>query len=680
MTKKKKKIVYAICIITLILITIFAISTTTYAADWDLQIGEEDGTNVADGLAGILTYGAKAIVLVILIVIKFLLSGIVSSGGGAGFTVDLTPADIIFNKLPITTINFFNENTSGLGFISSLQSSVSLWYVTIRNIAVIILLGILLYVGIRMAISTVAAEEAKYKKMFKDWAVSLVLVYVLQYIMIIVIDINNVLVNILKSAFAVDSGNEALANVMTYLYSEAWSVSFTQGVGCTILYGILIMITFLFLIMYLKRVIITAFLIIISPLITITYSIDKMGDGKSQALNNWLKEFCYNILIQPFHCIIYGALVLTSVTAMATDKSVATLIMSIVAMLFMFKAEDLVKKIFGVQPSSLGNVLAGGAFALTAMNMLKKKNSDPKKTQGKMTNDKAPNLAGKDYSSAAAGAGAAAGSNGGGLNGGAGGSNGGNNGGGPNGGGAGGSEEPAPIPPTPTKGQKAGRIIGNLGKAYVKGSAKVGAAAAGAILGAGTGDAKGVMAGAALGGTAARGVQNAHNNHQYKRDTKENEQVLASEYLAWSQEQGIDNEEGLLSRTEEIMNADLEKGNLNAGDLKYRQYLDSMAEQYKGAGDDDSVAKQHVLNTIKETQMGWINPKGHESTGGYERPTRQQELEREVSRYNTSEAEATEQRAREVREAANRNRTQTNQNGNGGNSPTMDSIDPPNVN
>ena len=102
--------------------------------------------------------------------------------------------------------------------------------------------------------------------------------------------------------------------------------------------------------------------------------------------------------------------------------------------------------------------------------------------------------------------------------------------------------------------------------------------------------------------------------------------------------------------------------------------------KYKGAGDDDSVAKQHVLKTIKETQMGWINPKGHESTGGYERPTRQQELEREVSRYNTSEAEATEQRAREVREAANRNRTQTNQNGNGGNSPTMDSIDPPNVN
>jgi len=51
-----------------------------------------------------------------------------------------------------------------------------------------------------------------------------------------------------------------------------------------------------------------AFLIIIAPLVTVTYSIDKIGDGKSQALNAWLKEFSYTVLIQPFHCITYLAL------------------------------------------------------------------------------------------------------------------------------------------------------------------------------------------------------------------------------------------------------------------------------------------------------------------------------------------------------------------------------------
>ena len=58
--------------------------------------------------------------------------------------------------------------------------------------------------------------------------------------------------------------------------------------------------------MYIKRMLTVGFLIVIAPLITITYSIDKMGDGKSQALNAWLKEFIYNVLIQTFHCIIIG--------------------------------------------------------------------------------------------------------------------------------------------------------------------------------------------------------------------------------------------------------------------------------------------------------------------------------------------------------------------------------------
>lgn len=677
MTKKQKKIIYAICIITLIIITIFAINTTTYAAEWDLQIGEEESPEgvdaIGDGIAGILVYGVKLVVLVILIVIQFILSGVITTGGGQGLGVNLTPADIIFNELPITTINFFNTNNTGLNFISSLQNSVALWYVTIRNISVIVLLGILLYVGIRMAISTVASEEAKYKKMFKDWAVSLVLVYILQYIMIIIIDINNVLVKILKDAFSFGSGNDALGEVMTYLYAEAWSPSFTQGVGTTILYGILIMITFLFLIMYLKRVIITAFLIIISPLITITYSIDKMGDGKSQALNNWLKEFTYNILIQPFHCIIYGALVLTSVTAMSTDKSVATLIMSIVAMLFMYKAEDLVKKIFGVQPSSLGNVLAGGAFALSAMNMLKRKNSDPKKSQGKMTNDKTPNLAGKDYQdSGASGGNSFASQNTGAANG--------TNGGYGNVQGTGSSGQLGSaqsnnsiIPQQRTPVQKFGRIARNAGMEYAKASAKVGAAAAGAILGAGTGDGKGFMAGAALGGSAAKGVSNMINNTKYRKDTKEDEKVLGAEYIAWSQEQGLDDPEQLINRTDEIMNADLEKGNLDSGDLKYRKYLDSLAEQYRGGGDDESVSKQHVLDTIRKTQMGYINTSRHQSTGGYEKLS---QATREANSYNSNERQEAEKRAQEARETARAaaQASQTAQSGQSNNNTNMDSI------
>lgn len=676
MSKSKKKILYSICTIIVTIVILFIAGNTitnAFSVDFDGEV-EESGIDsfgdVTDGVVGILAYGAKVVALVILKIIDVILSGIGSYAGG-NTTLNLTPGDIIFNNLPITTINFFNTNTSSIDFITNLQSSVQLWYYIIRNISVIILLGILLYVGIRMAISTVASEEAKYKKMLIHWTQSLILVYVLQYIMIIVIDINNILVKVLAKAFNFQDANGTLDTVMTYLWAEAWSVSFTQGIGCTILYGMLMFITFLFLVMYLKRVIITAFLIIISPLITITYSIDKMGDGKSQALNNWLKEFVYNILIQPFHCIIYGALVLTAVNAISTDKSIATLVMTIIAMLFMFKAEDLVKKIFGVQPSSLGSVIAGSALALSAMNLLTRKNKEPKKSQGKMTNDKTPNFAGKDYPAS---------SQNGGVNPQDGNVNnnvspnnagpGGNNGGGTQGNGG---PVVAPLPQQETKGRKALRVGGEILKGYAKNSAKVGTALAMAAMGAGTGDAKGVIAGYAMGASAAKGASNLYNSARYNSDTKENERVAAAEYIAWSQEQNIDNYEGLVERTQQIMNADLEKDNLTQGDLKYRQYLDSLTEQYKGGGEDEDSAKQHVLDTIRRTQMGQITLKDrHRSQGGYNEVENQRARNAAAAAQYSARTQDAEERARQVRQAA-ADAANANNNGNN-NQPEMDSI------
>ena len=50
-----------------------------------------------------------------------------------------------------------------------------------------------------------------------------------------------------------------------------------------------------FLIIYIKRMLTTMFLIVVFPLVTISYAIDKIGDGKSQAFNNWFKEFVLNV-------------------------------------------------------------------------------------------------------------------------------------------------------------------------------------------------------------------------------------------------------------------------------------------------------------------------------------------------------------------------------------------------
>ena len=49
----------------------------------------------------------------------------------------------------------------------------------------------------------------------------------------------------------------------------------------------------------------TGFLIALSPLITITYPIDKAEDGKAQAFQAWFRELSITAFIQPLHCVIY---------------------------------------------------------------------------------------------------------------------------------------------------------------------------------------------------------------------------------------------------------------------------------------------------------------------------------------------------------------------------------------
>ena len=52
-----------------------------------------------------------------------------------------------------------------------------------------------------------------------------------------------------------------------------------------------------------------AFLTLISPLVALTYCIDKINDGQAQGFNRWLKEYIFNLLIQPMHLILYMILI-----------------------------------------------------------------------------------------------------------------------------------------------------------------------------------------------------------------------------------------------------------------------------------------------------------------------------------------------------------------------------------
>lgn len=374
MKKVLKKVL--LIIITIVLLCNLILPTIVSADDTAVQNENkalESGIGVGtviDGVVGLFLTPMKLFIIIIATGVRTITGGIALLGGADGFnqtidTIFISPEDILFNKVELVDINFFDFSVSGA--ILKIRENIAIWYYGLRNLAIVLLLAILVYVGIRMTLSTVATDEAKYKKMLVDWCVSFALVFVLHYIIIITLNINSGLVEIFDRANTNTNGQyeEAMGKVL----ESAKSIKLTIGMTSAIIYSMLAIITIMFLIMYIKRMITIGFLIMIAPIITITYSIDKMGDGKSQALNTWLKEFVYNVLIQPFHCLIYLSIGGTAVSIM--DGTLSSSVLAIIMLLFIFKAESIIRNIFGFDAAKSGTtgMMAAAAVSGALSNM-----------------------------------------------------------------------------------------------------------------------------------------------------------------------------------------------------------------------------------------------------------------------------------------------------------------------
>lgn len=307
MKRKAKKI---LCIF-LLLLTLFnfTYASKTYATEigdvvetageglkqtgdyiWDSLTDGVGG--IFDGVTGILTSPLRGMA----VVLGGIARGIASSVGNIGAeekaekAVFLSIEDILFHnvndKVPIININFFE--TAKPEVIRDIRTNVATWYYVIRNLAIIISLLVLIYIGIRMAISTLAEDKAKYKSMLKDWIVGFITIFLLHYIIIATIYTNEALV---KAIYP--KGNSGFMNdYIDKIFGIAINPlsSFFRGTAATIVYVFMTTMIFGFLFTYIKRMLTIAFLIIIAPIITVTYSIDKIGDRKISSIKYLAKR------------------------------------------------------------------------------------------------------------------------------------------------------------------------------------------------------------------------------------------------------------------------------------------------------------------------------------------------------------------------------------------------------
>ena len=292
----------------------------------------------------------------------------------------ITPFDILFNTTEEPKVKIININVFDLSDTESITGKIRLgiatWYYVLRVIATAILLVILIYVGIRMAITTIASDKAMHSKMLIDWVTSLALIFLLQYIILFTFYVNDALVDAMRNA-GTESVN--IDEAIEQLREEATAFGY-KGIGAAAVYFILVTQTIGLLISYINRMLKVSFLVIIAPLITLTYSIDKMGDGKAQALGTWLKEFVFTVLMQPFHCIIYMIMVSTSLELLTSNlglggsaERLGYSIFAVICIRFIQEAEKIVRKIFHFEDDNSGTSVAAG-MAMSAMMLSQSKN------------------------------------------------------------------------------------------------------------------------------------------------------------------------------------------------------------------------------------------------------------------------------------------------------------------
>lgn len=291
--------------------------------------------------------------------------------------------------------------TSNQNSAVMLKNTISSWYNALRNICLVLMLSVLVYIGIRMLLSSVASDKAKYLTMLKDWFIGLCLLFLMHYIMAFSVTIVEKITDVVKTAVdedayvvvieandeiekqldkdhlnqpdAIQKGEDGKkylnwpTNLMGSLRLQLQMEQYgAQYVGLCICFLMLCLFTLYFTIIYLKRVLYMAFLTLIAPLVALTYCIDKINDGQAQGFNKWFREYIFNLLIQPMHLLLYYILVTSAFELASTN-----VIYSIVAIGFMIPAEKLLRSLFGFEKAQTPPIL-GPAGAMMASQGLSK--------------------------------------------------------------------------------------------------------------------------------------------------------------------------------------------------------------------------------------------------------------------------------------------------------------------
>ena len=315
---------------------------------------------------------------------------------------------LVFNKVDKVSIDYWNYTNSNATEISTpiknyMGIPVQKWYKVFNRIAIMVYMIVLVYMGIAIMLSSTGEKRARYKELTMTWVIGIAILFLFPYVMKYIIKLNDALTNMIanvstsfgftqqegtggdlgqlgfldvayeygKPEFSKHLGNSK--DIITFTRNVAIGVKddgsgnkkTNANIALALVYDVLIGQTLVILIMYYKRAFMMAFLIVIFPLVAMSYVIDKIGDGKSQSFGLWFKEFLVNVVVQTFHAIVY-VLITGGGIKSYIDSSGGNFIFMFLCVLFLFEGEKILRGIFGIQSqaNTIGDLAATGAMIM----------------------------------------------------------------------------------------------------------------------------------------------------------------------------------------------------------------------------------------------------------------------------------------------------------------------------